>query len=164
MSCSARHKDTKMRKSTGPALKALTEWLGSPGERNITRQCSKCRGSAPRAIETPRRQSVNLSGEVRMQGNMSCVSKETPMWDWRCRRRGASLVVQWLRLEASNAGGMGSIPAQGTKILHATQHGQKINKDTERMQWIEFDVGCVEFNGPVDHSSRRVYQMGTWKH
>ena len=35
---------------------------------------------------------------------------------------------------ASNSGGMGSIPAQGTKILHATQHGQKINKDTERMQ------------------------------
>ena len=65
---------------------------------------------------------------------------------------------------ASNSGGMGSIPAQGTKILHATQHGQKINKDTERMQWIEFDVGCVEFNGPVDHSSRRAYQMGTWKH
>ena len=28
---------------------------------------------------------------------------------------GVSLVVQWLRLHASNAGGMGSIPAWGAK-------------------------------------------------
>ena len=48
-----------------------------------------------------------------------------------------SLVVQWLRLCALNAGGLGLIPGQGTrshmlqlKILHAatkTQHSQ-INK------------------------------------
>ena len=29
---------------------------------------------------------------------------------------GTSLVVQWLRLHAPNAGGPGSIPGQGTKI------------------------------------------------
>ena len=29
-----------------------------------------------------------------------------------------SLVVQWLRLHAPNAGGLGSIPGQGTKIPH----------------------------------------------
>ena len=29
-----------------------------------------------------------------------------------------SLVVEWLRLRASNAEGMGSIPGQGTKIPH----------------------------------------------
>ena len=34
---------------------------------------------------------------------------------------GTSLAVQWLRLCASNAGGMGLIPGQGIKILHATQ-------------------------------------------
>ena len=28
---------------------------------------------------------------------------------------GASLVVQWLRLRAANAGGPGSIPGQGTR-------------------------------------------------
>ena len=39
-----------------------------------------------------------------------------------------SLVVQWLRLCASNEGGAGSIPGQGAKILHAAQHSQKINK------------------------------------
>ena len=34
---------------------------------------------------------------------------------------GTSLAVQWLRLPAPNAGGMGSIPGQGTKIQHAAE-------------------------------------------
>ena len=33
---------------------------------------------------------------------------------------GTSLVVQWLRLRASTAGGTGLIPGWGTKIPHAT--------------------------------------------
>ena len=37
---------------------------------------------------------------------------------------GTSLAVQWLRLYAPNAVGMGSIPGWETKILHAA-HGQK---------------------------------------
>ena len=48
---------------------------------------------------------------------------------------GNSLVVQWLGLRASTAGGMGSIPGQGTKIpgwgtkiMHAVWHGQKKKK------------------------------------
>ena len=41
---------------------------------------------------------------------------------------GASLAVQWLRLHASTAGGMGSIPGRGTKILYATWRSQ-IKKD-----------------------------------
>ena len=36
---------------------------------------------------------------------------------------GTSLVVQWLGVHASTTGGTGSIPGQGTKILHATQWG-----------------------------------------
>ena len=50
---------------------------------------------------------------------------------------GISLILQWLRLRAPKAGGLGSIPVQGTmshvprlKILHATAktwHSQ-INK------------------------------------
>ena len=39
--------------------------------------------------------------------------------------RGTSLVIQWLRLCASTAGGAGSIPGQGTDILHAAWCGQK---------------------------------------
>ena len=38
---------------------------------------------------------------------------------------GTSLAVQWLGLRASTAGDTGSIPGWRTKILHATQHGQK---------------------------------------
>ena len=38
---------------------------------------------------------------------------------------GTSLVVQWLRLSASTAGGADLIPSQGTKIPQAVQHGQK---------------------------------------
>ena len=34
--------------------------------------------------------------------------------------------VQWLRLHASTARCMGSIPGWETNILHATWHGQKI--------------------------------------
>ena len=41
---------------------------------------------------------------------------------------GTSLVVQWLRLHASNAGGMGLTPGRGTKITHAVWHGQKKKK------------------------------------
>ena len=37
-------------------------------------------------------------------------------------------MVQWLGLCASSAGGMGSIPGWGTKIPHATWHGQKTKK------------------------------------
>ena len=42
--------------------------------------------------------------------------------------RGISLAVQCLRLHASNARGVGSIPAWGTKIPHASWYGQEKNK------------------------------------
>ena len=38
---------------------------------------------------------------------------------------GTSLVVQWLRLHTSNAGGRGSVPGQGIKIPHATWYSKK---------------------------------------
>ena len=39
-----------------------------------------------------------------------------------------SLVVHLLRLCPSNAGGVGSIPGQGTEIPHAAWHSQKERK------------------------------------
>ena len=45
--------------------------------------------------------------------------KEDNTKDW------ASLVVQWLRLHTSIAGGTGTNPGQGTKIPHASWYGQK---------------------------------------
>ena len=44
------------------------------------------------------------------------------------KRPGTSLVVQWLRLQASTAGGTGSIPGQGTNISHAMWCDQKKKK------------------------------------
>ena len=41
-------------------------------------------------------------------------------------------MVQLLRLRASNAGGVGSIPGQGTKIPQAAWCGQKKNIDREK--------------------------------
>ena len=38
---------------------------------------------------------------------------------------GTSLVVQWLRLCTSTAGAAGSIPRQGTKILHSVPPSKK---------------------------------------
>ena len=43
-----------------------------------------------------------------------------------------SLVIQWLRFYAPNAGGMGSIPGWKNKILHATQGGEEILKKIKK--------------------------------
>ena len=45
---------------------------------------------------------------------------------------GTSLAVQWLRHRASTAGDMVLIPGRGTKILHATWHGQRIEEKKKR--------------------------------
>ena len=37
-------------------------------------------------------------------------------------------MAQWLRIWASTAGDLGSIPSWGTKILHAMQYSQKKKK------------------------------------
>ena len=49
------------------------------------------------------------------------------------RKLGTSLVVQWLRLCASTAGGAGLIPGQGSRIPYAVQCGPKINKSKENL-------------------------------
>ena len=54
----------------------------------------------------------------------SCLQGRTPNGH-RKSIAGTSLVVQWLRLQASTAGGTGSIPGQGTKITHAAGCDQK---------------------------------------
>ena len=45
---------------------------------------------------------------------------------------GTSLAILWLRLHASNAGGMGSIPGRRNKIPQATQHKKKKQKRKKR--------------------------------
>ena len=39
-------------------------------------------------------------------------------------KNGTSLAVQWLRLGASTAGGVGLIPGRGTKIPHVAWRGK----------------------------------------
>ena len=46
----------------------------------------------------------------------------------RKNKEGTSLMVHWLKLSACTAGGMGSTPGWGTKILQATGCGQKSTK------------------------------------
>ena len=48
-----------------------------------------------------------------------------------------SLLVQWLRLLASTAGGMGLIPGQGTKIPHILQPKKK---KSERLDFAKESV------------------------
>ena len=45
----------------------------------------------------------------------------------KCFTLRTSLEVQWLRHQTTTAGGVGSIPGLGTKILHATWYSQNIS-------------------------------------
>ena len=58
-------------------------------------------------------------------------------WKFWKRWEGTCPMVQWLRLPTSNAGDVGSIPGQGTKIPHAS--GTK-NQNIKQKQY------CNEFN------------------
>ena len=48
---------------------------------------------------------------------------------------GISLVVQLLRLYASNAADVGSIPDYGTTFLHAMERGQKKKKERKKCMY-----------------------------
>ena len=52
---------------------------------------------------------------------------------------GNSLVVHWLGLHASIAGGMGLIPGRGTKILQSAWHGQKKKEKESDNFW------CIDY-------------------
>jgi len=54
---------------------------------------------------------------------------------------GTSLTVQWLRLHTSNAGVLGLIPGQGTKIPHAVKPS---NNNNERN-------ACGKARGEISH-------------
>ena len=55
------------------------------------------------------------------------------------KKLGTSLAVQWLKTPLPNAGGMGLIPGQGTKIPHVLECSQKLKgakNTTERKKTI----------------------------
>ena len=67
---------------------------------------------------------INLepkNGSLVSNHNQTVLQREggEPPQELKDAGTGTSLVVQWLRLCVSNAGGLGSIPGGGTKIPHA---------------------------------------------
>ena len=57
---------------------------------------------------------------------------------WKNESVGTSLVVQWLRLLAPNAGGMGLIPGQGSKthVAPKTQHKPPPHTKKIEKEWV----------------------------
>ena len=80
------------------------QWSGKfSDQRDLSRDSTEGRGQGKWGIAGREQQSRRLSGK-------KYLNKE---------QMGTFLVVRWLRFQASNAGGMGSIPGWETMILHA---------------------------------------------
>ena len=56
-----------------------------------------------------------------------------------CLALGTSLAIQWLRLDAFHAGGVGSIPGQGTKPI-CCGHGKNTNNILLKVTQLGFKV------------------------
>ena len=104
-----------------PGRRSLTGWDHSLCFQTLTKDHSLCTGGPcePHGVVGPH-----------MPQTPTC--RVTERWVETGERQttqfknapiGASLVVQWLELCTPNAKGMGSIPSQGTKILHAAHCG-----------------------------------------
>ena len=78
-----------------------------------------------------------------------------------CNIQGTCLVVQWLGFHAPDAGGVGSVIGQGTKILHAPQGRQKKKKSNTQKYppysalhlKVESIVYIVQGTGTGQHSN-----------
>ena len=83
--------------------------------------------------------------------------KEEKKKSWatlKCNISGSSLVVHWLRLHASTAGGAGSIPGQGMGILHASLCGQKKKKKKKENATIGLPkINSTEVKGSSPHET-----------
>jgi len=62
---------------------------------------------------------------------------------------GTSLLVQWLKLHASKAGGIISIPCWGTEIPYATQWSPKLKIKINKLKKIGCGDGCTALNSIV---------------
>ena len=58
--------------------------------------------------------------------------KKITMTEIRSAQDGTSLVVQWPKLHTRNAGDLGSIPGQGTKLLHAQPEPKSVCHKAEK--------------------------------
>jgi hypothetical protein len=84
------------------------------------------------------------------------------------RNTWASLVVQWLRLHAPNAGDLGSISSQGTKIPHAVWHGWKKRRKScflmghpcRMCSWVCFVCGQMCW---LSHTTSGIFSQDPWE-
>ena len=95
--------------------------LGLPHCRPILYHLSQIR----KKYQIPQPHHYRLYQKTLNQKNENHALSHKPSNHWKWVWVGTSLVVQWLGLWASNAGGTGSIPGWGTQILHAVQCGHK---------------------------------------
>ena len=108
------------------------------------------------------------NGSIQVLSILRALTPPSEAESVKTNEQGISPVVQWLRLHASNAGGVGSIPGQGTKIPHASQCGQ-IKKKTKPQLMSTLKVWCVAqetigtiFRGFAKVSPREVPGRPTW--
>ena len=66
---------------------------------------------------------------------------------------GTSLMVQWLRLWTSTAGGTGSIPGRGIKILYAVQRSQNTLKKKKLLNEWKLFLFSNKFSLNKNHKS-----------
>ena len=58
-------------------------------------------------------------------------------------------MVQWLRLQASNAGDLGSVPGQSIKISHAVWHSQKLIKKKGKLSFWRWGGRQMQRKQPI---------------
>jgi len=79
------------------------------------------RGNYPSSEVYPMMKEKKKEGREGMRGERErgCQGRERELWiqEEKTKTGGTSLVVQWLRYRAPKAGGLGSIPDQGTRSL-----------------------------------------------
>jgi len=73
------------------------------------------------------------------------------------------MTVKWLRLCASTAMGMGSIPGQEAKIPHATSHGQKIIKKGNLDKIYIWKEHCVKIKAESEAMQQRPRNTEAWQ-
>ena len=81
------------------------------------------------------------------------LSKNLTLVKEKKEEKGTSSVVHWLRLQASIAGGVGSVPGWGV-ILHAVWHGQKKKNPT-----LDTLPSCPHQTPGTSPSPRLLYSM-----
>ena len=115
------------------AQRVKTEWLSSHTSLNIPRWlnisfCQKHKSHIRGWLSVAGALAIGVGSGTPDRGNLAW-SSLLPLSSWwqpaQEMQAAIFLVVQWVRLCPSNAGGMGSIPGWGTKIQHAVQCGQK---------------------------------------